>query len=277
MTVNRPLMRYFGGKWRIAPWIITHFPEHGCYCEPFCGGASVLLRKRPAQHEVINDLDGEVVNLFRVLRDSPAELQHLLELTPYSRAEMIASYQLAEDPVERARRYMVRAWQARGGPRPQRLSGWRFCRSDSSRASAVGSWLGAIKIDPIVKRLRQVMIEQDDAAIVLQRFDSPRTLHYVDPPYLAETRNKRWAEKGYEHEFCGESDHEALAEVLVNLKGYVVLSGYPSGLYARLFEERGWTSRTRLALTDHGTKVEAVWINPRCAAASGYQMTLEAV
>lgn len=123
---RRPLMRYFGGKWRCAPWIIRHFPPHTCYVEPFAGAGSVLLRKEPSTYEYLNDRDGEVVNLFNMLRTRTEEFIRAVELTPFSRAELKLAYQPHPDPMERARRLYVRAWQARGGPREQWNTGWRY-------------------------------------------------------------------------------------------------------------------------------------------------------
>lgn len=106
--VTRPLLRYFGAKWRLASWIISHFPDHQLYCEPFGGSAGVLLRKPISSFEVYNDLDGDVVNFFRCLRDHPKELQRLIDLTPYSREEYEAAFQSrGGEPLERARRYFV--------------------------------------------------------------------------------------------------------------------------------------------------------------------------
>lgn len=112
---TRPALRYFGGKWRLAPWIISHFPEHTCYVEPFAGGASVLLRKPESKVEVLNDLDGEVVNFWRVLREQTEAFIRAVELTPFSREEASLAYQVADDPLERARRLFIRSWQQRGG------------------------------------------------------------------------------------------------------------------------------------------------------------------
>ena len=114
--VTRPPIRYHGGKFRIASWVISHFPAHECYVEPFGGGAGVLLQKTPAPFEVLNDLDGEVVNFFRVLRERPGELVRVIQLTPWSREEQRLSFEPASDPLERARRFYVRSWQTHGGP-----------------------------------------------------------------------------------------------------------------------------------------------------------------
>src|SRR4051812_1578874 len=113
---TRPVLRYHGGKWRIAPWIIEHFPPHLMYVEPFAGAASVLLRKPRVDFEVYNDLDTDVVNVFRVLRDPAAasQLAEQLSLTPWSRREFEVSYEISDDPVERARRTLIRSFMGHG-------------------------------------------------------------------------------------------------------------------------------------------------------------------
>lgn len=121
---TRPALRYFGGKWRLAPWIISHFPEHTCYVEPFAGGASVLLRKPESKVEVLNDLDGEVVNFWRVLREQTEAFIRAVELTPFSREEASLAYQVADDPLERARRLFIRSWQQRGGGTSRPVALW---------------------------------------------------------------------------------------------------------------------------------------------------------
>ena len=141
MSPRRPALRYYGGKWRLAPWIISHFPPHICYVEPFCGAASVFLRKPPAEFEVINDLDGEVVNFFRVLRDRTDELIRAIVATPYSRAEYDEAWQTVEEPLERARRYYIRAWQGWGGGKGSRPSGWRYQLSNNRGKSVIMDWI----------------------------------------------------------------------------------------------------------------------------------------
>lgn len=262
-------MRYFGGKWRLAPWVIETFPAHDCYVEPFAGAGSVLLRKEPSTFEYLNDLDGEVVNLFRVLRDDREELVQRIQLTPFSRKELRDAYEPSNEAIERARRLYIRAWQARGGPRAQWRTGWRFQRSAAARGkSALGDWRDVGHLQAIADRLLGVSLEQDDALAVVKRYDSPNTLHYVDPPYLASTRNRRWQDKAYECEFSTDAEHEDLLQVLNGLQGMVVLSGYPSDLYRQLVTEEGWVMRTRSARTDVGEAVEALWLNPALIARS---------
>lgn len=267
--VTRPALRYYGGKWTLAPFVIQHFPEHEAYVEPFGGAASVLLRKEPSPVEVYNDLDGEVVNFFRVLRESPEELVRRLECTPFSRGELreceSAAFEKREaDPVERARWLFVRSWQGRGAPNRWR-AGWRYQRSITTRTRVVDDWRDCERLFGVAERLKDVLIEEDAAFAVLTRYDTPATLFFVDPPYVADTRSTRWATNGYKHEMTDE-DHRRLAAALRELTGMVVLSGYPGPLYTELYA--GWDCVTRSHHAEQGKKTtEALWISPNARAA----------
>ena len=269
MKIPRPALRYYGGKFRLADWIIEHFPAHDCYVEPFGGGANVLLSKYPSGREVYNDIDSSVVTFFKVLRDHEEELLRVLNLTPFSREEYRLAYLPAEDQIETARRFFVRSWQGVGGARRQNATGWRFERDSARGQSVVDDWCNIQHLPVLAQRLRQVQIENDDAVKVIRRYDSPRTLFYVDPPYLGETRGQRWAEKGYMFEMTAE-DHEHLAEALHSVKGMVILSGYPSAKYDHLYP--GWRvdlKQSRINSLGKGCRLhtEALYISP--AAADG--------
>jgi DNA adenine methylase len=261
---QRPALRYHGGKWQLAKWIIHHFPNHTCYCEPFGGGASVLLSKTPAYVEVYNDLNGEVVNFFRVLRESPAELFAAIDLTPYSRQEYLEAQEqdLSLDKIERARRLYTWAWQGRGRAGIVEPGGWRFMSRDSRGCTPVDDWNNNQHLWAIAKRLKQVQIENDDAATVIKRFDSPETLFYVDPPYVQSTRGKRWSLTGYAYELT-DQQHEELADLLHSVSGMVILSGYPSELYDRLYTD--WTHIDKTVKKDNGAgeATERLWISPK--------------
>jgi DNA adenine methylase len=262
VTVNplskRPPVRYVGGKWNLADWIIGFFPPHVHYCEPFCGGASVLFRKYPSEIETINDLDGEVVNFFRVLREQPDELIGALELTPYAREEVDLSNEPTADPLERARRFYVRAAMSRGGPQVHR-PGWRYITNSHGRASrVVREWNDLGRLEFAVNRLKAVQIEHDDALAVIRRFDTPQTLFYVDPPYVLSSRAE--GRQRYAHEMT-DDQHREMAVVLRCVSGMVVLSGYRSELYDELFA--GWT-RFECTTSTNGNSVatESVWLSP---------------
>nr|WP_047581958.1 DNA adenine methylase [Methylobacterium sp. ZNC0032] len=267
---QRPLLRWHGGKWLLAPWIIDHFPRHRIYVEPFGGAASVLLRKAPAYAEVYNDLDVELVNLFRVLRGPDADrLREQLALTPFARAEFMAAYEPSDDPVEQARRLIIRSLMGFGNTGALgRSTGFR-ADSNKSGTTPAHDWANYPELLPdIVARLADVVIESRDAVAVMRAHDRVETLHYVDPPYVHETRsggNPYCAKHKYRHELT-DADRATLLDALRALKGMVVLSGYPSPLYDQQLD--GWLRVERAALADGAReRTEVLWINPACAAA----------
>jgi DNA adenine methylase len=272
VTVTRPALRYHGGKFRLASWICGFFPAHHTYVEPFGGAASVLLHKARSQNEVYNDAYDDVVNVFRVLRDEAQseQLARLIELTPFARAEFEASYESTDDPVERARRTVIRSFMGfgSGAAFSKHATGFRTGARGGRNAGAASdllSWPAAVPA--FCERLRGVSIERQDALYLMARLDGPGTLFYVDPPYPLSTRgNARGVRQKYEQELT-DDDHRRLAVVLHDLDGMVVLSGYPCDLYdLELFA--GWERHERQALADGARKrTEVVWINPACAAA----------
>lgn len=259
---RRPILRWHGGKWILAPWIISHFPEHRCYVEPFGGAASVLIRKARSYAEVYNDLDGEVVNLFRVARENGAELQQLLHLTPFSRTDFKESYEKSDDPIEQARRTVVRSFMGFGSNSHNKSTGFRS-NSNRSGTTPAHDWANYPEcLTAVIERLRGVVIENRDALKVMAAHDSETTLHYVDPPYVAETRDKGC---DYRHEMTNE-DHIKLAEFLKRLRGMVVISGYDCPLYTSLYS--GWRTEKRRALADGARKrEETLWFSPSCGDA----------
>lgn len=262
---RRPVMRYHGGKWRLARWIIAHFPPHKIYVEPFCGAASVLMRKPRVHAEVINDLDGDVCNVFRVLRDpaQAAELERVLRLTPYAREEFLGAYELADDPVERARRTITRAAMGFGTTSLLRnKTGFRARSYLRNQTGPADFATFPTCISGFTARLRGVLVECIEALELIKRHDSLDTLFYVDPPYPACTRssiNHRSEKAQYAHEMT-DGQHIKLAEILRGLIGMVVLSSYSSALYDGLYE--GWTKVEREALADGGVwRVEVLFLN----------------
>lgn len=264
---KRPVLRYHGGKWRLAPWIIEHFPEHRVYVEPYGGGASVLVRKKRSYAEVYNDLDSEIVNLFRVLRnrDDAARLTELVRLTPFAREEFVESYIPCEDPIEQARRTVARASLGFGSASASKQATGFRANSNRSGTSPVHDWANLpSNFQAIVDRLQGVCIENRDAKEVIAQHDSPQTLHYVDPPY---THNSRTTSGigAYKHEMT-DDDHRELHQVLCNVQGYVVLSGYPSELYDELYGD--WVCFKKDAHADKARdRVECLWLSQRTAKA----------
>lgn len=258
-TPTRPILRWHGGKWLLSRWIIQHLPEHRTYVEPFGGAASVLLRKPRSYGEVYNDLDGEVVNLFRVAREHGKELVRLLELTPFSRDEFMASYEQSGDPIEQARRTVARSFMGFGSNSHGQKTGFR-ANANRSGTTPAHDWRNyPDALVKIIDRLRGVTIENKDATSVIKQHDTEGTVHYVDPPYVSSTRDKG---KDYRHEMT-DADHEELAGVLREVKGKVVLSGYRCDAYDDLYE--GWHRVEKNAYADGGRKrVECLWLSPNC-------------
>lgn len=269
----RPALRYHGGKFRLAQWVMGFFPPHTCYVEPFGGAAGVLLQKPRAYAEVYNDLDGDVVNFFQVLQDATLR-QQLLEaliVTPYARAEFDKAWRPARGRVERARRLAIRAQMGFGsGGATKGTTGFRV---DTKRQYGTAQVLWAEYPDAIAEagqRFSGVLIENRPAIEVMQQHDALSTLHFVDPPYVMSTRDMRshGPRGAYRHEMT-DVDHAELLRGVRELTGMVVLSGYESGLYAEQLE--GWqrhTTQSRIA-AGRGTalRTEVVWINPACVEA----------
>ncbi len=269
MTITAPVIRYHGGKFRLASWVLEHFPPHKCYVEPFGGAAGVLIQKPRSYAEVYNDLDGDIVNLFRVLQGehSSQRLIELLTLTPYSRAEFELAWLLTDDNIERARRIVIRAQMGFGSAGASKdITGFRI---DTARAYGTAQHLWQRypeHLAAICQRLVGVLIENRPATEVMLAHDAADTLHYIDPPYMHNTR-VRGAQKGryYRHELS-DREHAELLATLKTLRGMVVVSGYPSNLYE--YELANWTMNTTSARISAGrggsTRQECLWINPAC-------------
>ena len=266
--VKRPIGRYYGGKWNLAKWILSHFPPRDTYdhlIETHGGMASVSMRIDPMPRLVTyNDLDGNVVNFFRVLRDQPDDLIHKLKLTPWSRAEFeqaCTDYATHPDPIERARLLAVVLWQSVGSHLGQK-SGWRSQKRLESRYTPAPYDL--VNIDHLyaaADRLKQMQIEHLPAEKLIAKYDHPRTLFYVDPPYMPQTRGGR-------RRYLCEMDmkaHETLAVVLNQVQGQVVLSGYATDEYKMWYEAQGWVRKDKVAQTNSGGKrVESIWVKGAC-------------
>ena len=254
---SRPVLRWHGGKWILAPWIISHFPSHRVYVEPFGGAASVLLRKPRSYAEIYNDLDDEVVNMFEVLRSDAAEkLTEMLRLMPFASNEFFSAHDITENPVERARRTIVRAFMGFGSNAVHRKSGFRS-NSNKSGTTPARDWVNYPDcLGATVERLRGVVILNRDAREVMSAHDGPETLHYVDPPYLPGTRDPG---RDYAHELDDDA-HSQLLEFLTTLNGKVVLSGYPDPSYDAALS--GWRRIERKALADGAReRTEVLWMN----------------
>lgn len=252
----RPVLRWHGGKWRLAPWILSHLPEHKVYVEPYGGAGSVLIRKPRSYAEVYNDLDGEVVNLFNMVREFGQQLGENLYLTPYARTEFVKSYEKSSDPLEQARRTVIRSFMGFGSNSHNKKTGFRS-NSNRSGTTPAHDWKNYPDCLALtIERLRGVVIEKRDAKEVMLAHDGENTLHYVDPPYLPETRDKGG---DYRHEM-NLQDHLELLQFLKTLKGYVVLSAYNSNIYDDALPD--WQKHTKQAYADGARKrQEILFIN----------------
>ena len=257
------VIRYPGSKWGLAEWIISYFPagyEKLVYLEPFVGSGAVFFNKRPGTVETINDLDGDVVNLFQVLREHPEELKRQLALTPYSREEYDRSFEPCDDPVEKARRYMVRTTQAIGAKLNCKC-GWRN-HKQMKIGGTVCKWAGICEvIDAAANRLRGdtthlVQIESMDALRLIERYNNPDVLMYLDPPYVLGARKSG---KLYRHEL-DDAGHKELLEIITRSKAKILLSGYHSELYDTALQ--GWTRVAAMSQTTSTEMAEeSLWLN----------------
>ncbi|MDW8141214.1 MAG: DNA adenine methylase [Candidatus Bipolaricaulota bacterium] len=256
---------WYGGKFSHLDWLLPLLPRAKHYCEPFGGSAAVLLNREPSPIETYNDIDGEVVNFFRVLRDQKEALIEAIGLTPFSRKEFeraISEPTKGLSELERARRFYIRARQVRTGLAQTASSGrWAHCRltSRAGMAGAVSRWLGAVEDLPLIaQRLLRVQIEHDDAFRVIERYDSADTLFYCDPPYPHDARGDS---KAYSYEMT-DAQHKDLAELLHNVKGKVAISGYHCKLLDDLYAD--WHCVEAPTKNCHSIKKErqeVLWVN----------------
>ena len=268
----RPVLRYHGGKFgtngHVADWIGRHLPPHRLYVEPFGGAGSVLMRKARAAGEVYNDLDDDIVNLFRVLRTpyQAAELERLLRLTPYARTEFVEARDSVSDPVERARRLIVCSFQGHGsaGLRAESRTGFRAAESEG-RILASSDWASfPAHLASFTRRLAGVTIECRPWQDLVCRYEGADTLFYVDPPYLHDVRTARSSD-GYRHEMT-DSDHVELARWATSSPSMVVVSHYDHPLYREAYD--GWARHRKRVPVDSGaSRVEILWCNAAAEAA----------
>lgn len=258
---------WYGGKFSHLPWLLPLLPNAHHYVEPFGGSGAVLLNRIPSPLETYNDLDGYVTNFFAVLRDRPGELIEKLQLTLYSRSELQKAI-TAPAPkceVEKARRFFVRIRQAVGGRLAKTDRNWSYCIGEAKckMSGSISKWLSSIAgLEQICERLRRVQIENLPAVKVIQKYDTPKTLFYLDPPYVWESRVKGHNDV-YLYEMTDEQ-HRELARVLDKVKGKVALSGYSSPLYCKLYA--GWRITKEKAKRcssgkRKGLRQECLWTN----------------
>ena len=256
---------WYGGKFSHLNFILPHIPGDAThFCDVYGGSAAVLMNLRPYPVETYNDIDGELVNFFRMLRDQGEALVKAIGLTPFSREELIRACQPARDlpPLERARRFYVRARQTRTGLAQKSSEGrWAHCvlTSRAGMAGAVSRWLGSVEALPeIAQRLQRVQIENAPALDVIRRYDTGETVFYLDPPYLHTARGDS-AAYGYE---MSDGEHETLAALLRSIRGRAILSGYRTPLYDHLFRDwRRIDAPERLCHSVRKPRQESMWLN----------------
>lgn len=253
--VTRPALRYYGGKWRLATWIIGHMPAHHCYVEPFGGGASVLLRKTRSKVEVLNDANGDVVHFFRVVRDRGTELAEQLALTPFALDEYSTSREPTEDDLERARRYFVNSWGGHSTVANDRTRGWR---RTPDRTVAMDFATAAEQLIQVCHRLQGVAIDNIDWREVLARYDRLDTLFYIDPPYWRKARLNHAPSDGYGAFEITEEDHAELCELASGCDGAAMVSGYDNPVYADTLA--GWHRHERPVPEGSKKAAEVLWV-----------------
>lgn len=256
---------WYGGKYSHLDWLLPLLPKTTHYCEPFGGSAAVLINRGPSPVETYNDIHGEVVNFFRVLREQKDALIEAIGLTPFSRAEFEAAIKEPTEglsELERARRFYILARQVRTGLAQKASSGrWAHCKltSRAGMAGAVSRWLGAVEDLPLIaQRLLRVQIENEPAIKLIKRYDSDDTLFYCDPPYPHASRGDSNA---YTNEMTDEQ-HRELAGVLRKVRGKVALSGYNCELMDELYND--WQrieSKEKIIHSVKTTRQEVLWIN----------------
>lgn len=262
---RRIVFGWYGGKFNHLDWLLPRLPEAHHYCEPFSGSAAVLLNRAPSPVETYNDIDGDVVNFFRVLRDQPDELIRAIALTPFAREEFHEAIEDDDDRCpasERARRFYVRARQARTGlAQTATLGRWANCKNTSraGMSGVVSRWLGGVNdLGEVAARLLRVQIENRPATDVIRLYDDTTTLFYCDPPYIHETRGDH---RAYAFEM-DQAQHRELADALGRCRGKAAVSGYRCDLMDTLFH--GWTRFDAPPKHCHSIKKprqECLWTN----------------
>lgn len=259
----KKVLKYPGSKWNIAKDLAELIPEHHSYVEPFFGSGAVLFNKVPSDIETVNDLDRNVINLFRCIRDDSEKLARLVMATPFSRETYDDTYKLdvweimmPDEPYHKALKFLIQCWQGHGFRTNGYKVGWKNDVQGRERMYALWNWYRLPEwIIEIAERLRTVQIENRPALEVIERFNYDNVFMYIDPPYLLGTR----AGKQYKHEMT-DSDHEDLLKLLLKSKAQIMISGYESDLYNDYLAD--WEKKQFASCAEHGKpRTETVWMN----------------
>lgn len=254
----KTLIKYPGSKWSIADWIVSFFPKHHGYLEPFFGSGAVLFNKPRSNIETVNDLDGSVTNLFEWIKKDPEKLAHEIYWTPYARQAYDDSYAAApKDSLGKAVNFCIRLNMGHGFRTNGEKTGWKNDIQGRERAYAAGDWQSLPgRILEASERLRGVQIECRPAVEVMKRFNSKKALIYLDPPYMPGTRHG----KQYRHEMYDEESHTELLYAAIEHKGPLLISGYETELYNEML--KGWHKEETASYTQaHSRKKEILWMN----------------
>ncbi|GKX29033.1 SAM-dependent methyltransferase [Vallitalea longa] len=253
----RAILKYPGSKWNLADWIINKIPKHHTYLEPFFGSGAIFFKKASSNIELINDIDGTVCALFRIVRDSPEELARLIALTPFAREEYDRTYEDGEcSEIEKVRRFLVQCWQGHGFRTNGYKVGWKNDIQGREQMYAAYNWYRLPSwIIQIADRLKNCQIDNRPAVELIKRFNYKNVFIYLDPPYVLGTRTG----KQYKYEMT-DNDHIELLETVLNHKGMTMISGYNSDLYNEYL--KGWHKEKVPATAEYGLKrTECIWYN----------------
>mgnify|MGYP001611285873 CR=1 FL=1 len=268
---------YFGSKHKIALPLIKYIPPHNAWVDAFCGSAAVTLAKVPAQIEIINDINGEIVNFFRQLRRNGPKLCREIALTPYARQELFFARLRKKNlsPLERARRFLVSSMMAINGVFGDEEGGFSFSNSytRNGKEARVSRWYNLpVRLEAIIERLRNIRIENKDARELIKGFlDRPATVLYLDPPYLAKRT------QGYEFDQNNELFHRELPELACKAKCMVMISSYRNELYESVLTSKLGLEQVEIATHTQGTngkrmtRTEILWLNKNCVDAKRLQ------
>lgn len=259
----KTVLKYPGSKWNIASQLVNMIPEHRSYVEPFFGSGALLFNKVPSNIETVNDLDCDVVNLFRCIQEDAERLARMVMTTPFSREKYEDTYKvdvwelvMPDEAYNKALRFLIQCWQGHGFRTNGYKVGWKNDVQGRERMYALWNWYRLpIWVMEIAERLRKVQIENRPAMEVIERFNYTNVFMYLDPPYVLSTRSG----KQYKHEMS-DAKHEDMLKLVLKSKAKIMISGYESDLYNEyLF---GWHKEYFQSCAEHsGTRQEVVWMN----------------
>lgn len=257
----RNVLKYPGSKWRIADKLVSMIPMHHTYIEPYLGSGAVFFSKNPSDIEMINDLDGDVPNLFSCIKEDSEKLARTIMATPYSRQVYDDAFELSSDSHEidrydRALNFLVRCWQGHGFRTNGYKVGWKNDVQGREKMYALWNWYRLpYWVIEVAERLRTVQIENRPALEVIERFNYENVFMYLDPPYLLDTRTA----KQYKCEMR-DAEHEELLATLLHSRAKIMVSGYASEMYDDMLKK--WCRKELVSYAEMGQKrTEIVWMN----------------